>query len=356
MELSELGWDPAWEAAFAPFAADGFLPARAVTEDKHYYTLVCTEGPVLGQIAGKLIHRRQHNAALPKVGDWVAFRRPPASDRVSIEAILPRRSSLSRKIPGREASGQVLAANVDVALVVQALDETLNFRRIERFLVTALEGGARPVILLNKSDLHPDPDSIAEQVRSLAGQHPVLVTSARTGRAIPRIREFIPASSTAVVLGTSGVGKSSLVNRLYGERVQPTLPVRDSDSKGRHATTTRELILLPGGGLIIDTPGLRELHLWLSETGLADSFPDIVQIAATCRFRDCRHESEAGCAVRQHASDGRLDPDRLQSFLKLQRELQSVAHRHREHQWAVNRRRVRSGTRAHLLDDSAEDE
>lgn len=356
MDLAQLGWDNQWQLAFAPLEAQGLVPARVVTEDKHYFTVVSHEGPHLGQIVGRLLRNRQDTRNLPKVGDWVAIRMPRQSDRVSIEAVLPRRTTLDRKIAGRAGAGQVLATNIDVALVVQSLDETLNLRRIERFLVMVHEGGARPVVILNKADLCAEAQLRQAEVEAVARGHLVLAVSARTGRALPRVRELLTPGTTAVVLGTSGVGKSTLINRIYGDRIQPTLPVREWDSKGRHTTTTRELILLPDGGLIIDTPGLREFHLWLVEGGLDEAFPDIAALAGDCRFRDCRHMSEAGCAVEQATQQGRLERSRLESYRKLQAEHEGVAQRRQEHQWAVNRRKARTGTKAFLRDARDPDE
>jgi ribosome biogenesis GTPase len=351
MELSALGWNPHWSGLFEPHQSAGLSPARVVTEDKHFYTVVSEHGPHLGQITGRLLHQKDHPGQLPKVGDWVGIRIPDHTDRVSIECVLPRRTRIARKIAGREAAAQILATNIDLALIVQALGEPINHRRLERFLVMVHEGGAQPVVVLNKADLCPDPEPILAEVRRIAGTHPVLVVSARTGRALPRLRELLAPGSTAVVLGTSGVGKSSLINRLYGERVQPTLPVREWDSKGRHSTTARELILLPNNSLIIDTPGLREFHLWVADDGLDVAFPDIAALAAGCRFRDCAHQSEAGCAVLRAVQEHSLDPTRLQSYLKLRKELDQVATRRQNHTWAANRRRTRSGTRAWLIKD-----
>ncbi len=342
MNLGELGWDDGWMAGFGPFASAGMAPARVVTEDKHYYTVVGEGGPTLGQVAGKLLRRAHDPTALPKVGDWVATS-PGKGGRCCIEGVLPRRTSIVRRNAGRSGSAQVLATNIDVALVVQALDSTLSLRRIERFMVSVLEGGARPVIVLNKCDLHTEPEKVAGEVRAIAGPHEVLLTSARSGLGLGKVRGVLGPGSTAVVLGTSGVGKSSLINRLMGEKAMVTLPVRDGDSKGRHATTHRELVVLPGGSLVIDTPGLREFQLWLDGGGLDEAFPDVLAVASQCRFRDCRHDMEEGCAVRRQVAEGRFAPERLASFLKLQSELEAVADRKREHEWARNRRRVRGG-------------
>lgn len=356
MELTRLGWTPHWDGLLpAPLPADR-VPARVVTEDKHYYTVVSAHGPQLAQVVGRLFHRNGSHADLPKVGDWVVLHRPAGTDRASIESVLPRRTVLTRKIPGKAGARQILAANVDVAFIVQALDETLNLRRLERFLVMVHEGGAQPVVVLNKADLCHDLDARLAEVRRIAGNDPVLAVSARTGRSLPQLRSFLQPGSTVVLLGTSGVGKSSLINRLYGERIQPTLPIREWDSKGRHTTSVRELILLPDGGLVVDTPGIREFHLWLADEGLDDAFPDVAALAPACRFRDCRHRGEAGCAVREAVAGGTLSQDRLDSFLKLQTELEGVAHRRQQHTWAVNRRKARGGTRAHLLDHPADDE
>lgn len=356
MDLSRIGWSDHWQALLpAPLAADR-LPARVVTEEKHYYTVVSPEGPHLAQVVGRLFKHNRSHADMPKVGDWVIIHRPPATDRVSIESVLPRRSLLARKLPGRAGERQILATNVDTVFIVQALDETLNLRRIERFLVMVHEGGAQPVVVLNKADLCENVEDRLTEVRAVAGQHPVLAVSARTGRALPQLRAFLGAGCTVVFAGTSGVGKSSLVNRLYGDRIQPTLPIREWDSKGRHTTSVRELILLPDGGLVIDTPGIREFHLWLADDGLDDAFADIAALAAGCQFGNCRHRSEGGCAVRQAAAEGRLAPQRLDSFLKLQAELESVAARRQEKTWAENRRRARGGTKAWLLRDEQEPE
>ena len=348
MDLNELGWDAAWETAFAEHHAAGRIPARVVNEEKHYFTVVGATGPFLAQIDGKFMHRRRSVADLPKVGDWVAATAPVDSGVGGIHAALPRRSQLARKFAGRESVGQVLAANIDVAFLVQALGEPLNLRRLERFLVMAHEGRSRPVVVLNKADLSDDFEARVAEATSAAGDAEVIAVSARSGRAIPRLRALIRPGETAVFIGTSGVGKSSLVNRLYGERVQATIPVREADSKGRHATTARELILLSGGGLVIDTPGVREFHLWLSAGGLDDAFPDVAALAASCRFRDCHHRTETPCAVRSAVEAGTLPKERHESYLKLQAELDEVADRKRHQQHMQNRHRVRTGTKAYL--------
>lgn len=324
MDLHLLGWNDHWESLFAPHREAGLQAGRVVGEDKHYYRVVTTDGESLAQIAGRLHRPGQDPASLPKVGDWVAVETAAHGDRTRIPAVLPRRTFLARKVSGRTASVQVLATNIDVVFVVQACDATFNARRLERFLVMVHEGGARPVVVLNKVDVADDPDRFLAAARAVAGSVEIVGTSARTGRALPRLREFIPPGQTAAFLGTSGVGKSSLINRLCRERLQPTLPVREDDSKGRHSTTWREILPLPDGGLVIDTPGLREFHLWEAGEGMEEAFPEVAELAAGCRFRDCRHQAEPGCAVREAASTGRLAAGRWASFQKLQQELATL--------------------------------
>jgi ribosome biogenesis GTPase len=352
MELSALGWSEFFATEFSRLSGEGWVPARVVTEDKGYYTVVGTDGPLLAVIAGKLLHRRESNATLPKVGDWVAITPQTAEGKATIHHVLPRRSTLTRKLTGRETAGQVLATNVDTAFVVQALDSTFNLRRLERFLVMIHEGGATPVVLLNKSDLCDAADARLAEAQLAAGPDvPVLVVSAKTRRGMGELRRLIHPGATVVFLGTSGVGKSSLINRLYGDEVMPTIEVRESDSKGRHTTTTRELIQLPCGGLVIDTPGMREFHMWLADEGIDTAFPDVSGLGTRCKFRDCRHEQEPGCAVRAAAEAGTLPRERYQSFLKLQRELADVAESRKQHNYMVRKRRAKLGTKAWLRND-----
>lgn len=351
IDLATLGWSPFFADAFADVRVPGVVPARVATEDKHFYTVVGAEGDVIAVISGKLHHRRRSDSALPKVGDWVAIERQPGEKKAIIHAVLPRRTTLTRKVTGREIVEQVLATNLDTAFIVQALDPTFNLRRLERFLVMVHEGGARPVVILNKADLCDDLAARVSETRAAAGDATVITVSARTRKGIGQLREFIRAGETVAFIGTSGVGKSSLINRLNGEATQPTIEVRASDSKGRHSTTWRELIPLPGGGLVIDTPGMREFHMWVAGEGLDVAFPDLVAIAAGCRFRDCKHENEPGCAVKAAVAAGTVTTERHGSFLKLQRELAFIAEERKQHTYMVNKRRVQTGTKAWLQKD-----
>ncbi len=338
IDLQALGWDARWEEAFAPFRGRGLQPARVALEDKHAYVTVAAEGEVPARVAGRLLRDRSATAGLPKVGDWVAISRKPGDSRAMIHAVLPRRTCLTRKIPGREVVPQVLAANVDVAFIVQAFDGSFNLRRLERFLVMVHEGGAQAVVVLNKADLASDLEARLREAQVAAGSAPVLAVSARTGSNVDALRRFLGPGRTCVFVGTSGVGKSSLINCLYGEELQATMDVRERDSKGRHTTTWRELIPLPDGGLVIDTPGMRELHMWVADGGLEEAFPDIAEIALQCHYRACTHTSENRCAVKAAVAAGTLSAERFNSFIKLQRELQRLEKERREHAYMLRRR------------------
>ncbi len=351
MELALLGWNAFFSDAFTEHQKQGLLPARVVTEDKHFYTVVGEMGDLLAVVTGRIHHQRASKSDFPKVGDWVAITRQPGEEKAVIHAVLPRRTTFTRKVTGREISEQVLATNLDRAFVVQALDPTFNLRRLERFLVMVHEGGARPVVVLNKADLCDDVEARLKETQLAAGDTPVVVVSAKTRKGIGQLREFIKPGETVVFIGTSGVGKSSLINRLNGEATQPTIEVRASDSKGRHATTWRELILLPGGGLVIDTPGMREFHMWVAGEGLDEAFPDLASLGAGCKFRDCTHHNEPGCAVKAAVEAGSITRERYASFIKLQRELAFMAEERKQHTYTVNKRRSKMGTKAWMRND-----
>jgi ribosome biogenesis GTPase len=333
LSLSRLGWDADWEASFAPHRARGLRAGRVAVQDKHHYVLFAEEGELMAQIAGKLLHGLKSDAELPKVGDWVAFKPTmPGEAKAVIQAVLPRRTKLGRKIPGRETEEQILVTNIDLAFIVLALDETFNPRLLERFLLMVVEGGARPVVVLNKADLCADLEGHLAETQQCAGDAPVVAVSAKTRRAMRSVLDFIKPGAAVVFIGTSGVGKSTLINRLYGEAIQPTTEVRESDSKGRHTTTWRELIVLPNDGLVIDTPGMREFQLWMAGEGIHEAFPDIDLLALKCRFRECRHGSEKDCAVQAALASGTLTQERFDNFLKLRRELEFLSQARLWHQ------------------------
>ena len=316
--LTELGWDAGFAEAFAPWVAR-CVPARVALEHQHIYRVYTADDEVLARVRGRLRHRAARREAFPAVGDWVALVPATASSDAAIEAVLPRRSRFSRKVAGETTTEQVVAANVDTVFLVSGLDHDFNLRRIERYLTTAWQGGAAPVIILNKADLRPDLADVIAAVEAVASGAPVHAMSARTDEGLDALTRYVVAGRTCAFLGSSGVGKSTLINRLLGHDQLRTAAVRDKDQRGRHTTTNRELLRLPGGGLLIDTPGMREVRLW--EGRLEDAFGDIHALAADCHFRDCRHEQEPRCAVRRASDEGRLPPERLESFRKLQREL-----------------------------------
>lgn len=348
MDLAALGWDAGWAETWAGHAVRGLSAARVVNEDKHAYIIVSETGEQPATIAGKLHHTKRSNADLPKVGDWVAVKHQAGESKAVIHAVLPRRTRVVRQSTGRASESQLVAANVDIVFIVQALDQTFNRRRLERFLVMVHEGGARPVVVLNKCDLRDELRERTAEATAAACDTPVIVTSARTGKGLGELRALLVPGQTVCFLGTSGVGKSSLINRLYGEAVQEVLPVREDDAKGRHTTSRREILPLPNGTLVVDTPGMREFHLWLADTGLDDSFPELAEIAQQCRFRDCTHNAEPGCAVKQAVAAGKVPRDRYDSFRKLHAELDATARRQREHDYAQNRHRERAGTKVYL--------
>lgn len=319
--LEALGWNPFFAESFEKVAGAGEEPARVAVEDKRHYGVLTGTGELSAQLPGKLLHDARRRAELPKVGDWVAIERLAGEGKALIRAVLPRRTRLARKEPGRELEEQVLAANVDLVFVVQGLDRGVNPGLLARQLVLARDGGASPVVVLNKADLCADPAAPVAQATEVAGPVPVLWVSAKTGAAVDQLKAFLKPGVTAVFLGASGVGKSSLINRLYGQDIQATVEVRERDFKGRHATSWRQLIPLPDGGLVIDTPGLRELQLWCVGDGLQETFGDIEALAAGCRFRDCTHTVETHCAVREAVANGQLAPARYESYVKLRREL-----------------------------------
>lgn len=328
MTLTALGWTPALAEAFEPFAADGLIPARVAVAYGATFRVLTGDGDQLADVAGRMRHEARGRRDLPAVGDWVALRRSDVpGGRATIQAILPRTSLFSRKAAGDETTEQVLAANVDTAFLVTGLDHDFNLRRLERYLAMTWESGAAPVILLNKADLTSTLDEQVAEVQRVALGVPVHAISARENRGLDALAPYLEPGRTVVVLGSSGVGKSTIINRLLGEERLKTREVRASDQRGRHTTTHRELVVLPGGALLIDTPGMRELQLWSADAGMDEAFDDIATIARECHFADCRHESEPRCAVKAAVEAGRLPAERLESYRKLQAELQALAER-----------------------------
>ena len=323
-DLGTLGWTDFFEGPFAPYREQGFVPARVSLEHQHIYRVCTGEDEPLAHVSGRLRHLAVARREYPAVGDWVALERGPAGHRATIHAVLPRRSRFSRKSAGDVTEEQVIAANLDTVFLVTGLDRDFSLRRIERYVVTAREGGTSPVVVLNKSDLRDDLQAILEEVASVAGGVPVYAISSRTGAGLDLLEPHLSRGRTVALLGSSGVGKSTLINALLGEQRQRTFEVREKDSRGRHTTTNRELIVLPQGGLLIDTPGMRELQLWEGDGALGDTFDDVESLAADCYFRDCRHDTEPRCAVKAAVERGQLAADRLDSYQRLRREVERL--------------------------------
>lgn len=324
--LNAYGWSDRLQHDFTPFTAQGLVPARVIVQQRNLYRLAYESDGEIGEIEGRISGRFAHEAlegGYPVTGDWVAVELK--GDAAVIAHILPRATAFTRMAAGTAKDMQVVAANVDMALLAASLNADLNLRRLERYLATAYESGARPVILLTKADACEDPGPLIDSVQAIAFGVPVLAVSVRSGEGLQALSALLAPGKTAVLLGSSGVGKSTLVNALAGVEKMATKEIREDDAHGRHTTTHRELILLPSGALILDTPGMRELALWDSEAGVAAAFAEttaqVEEIAQACRFRDCAHDKEPGCAVRAALEDGTLDAERWRSFQKLQREL-----------------------------------
>jgi len=322
VDLGDLGFDEAFARAFEPWAGRPDVVPGRVAIEFNYILRVCTaEGEVDATVSGRLKHEARSRAELPAVGDWVAVRRAPGEERASIVAVLPRRSRFSRRMAGQVTDEQVVAANVDVVFLVMGLDADFSVRRLERYLLLGRESGAAPVVLLTKPDLADDLPAQVADVVAAAGDAPVHVLNPRESEGLDLVAGHLAPGRTGALLGSSGVGKSTIINRLAGSDIRKTQEVRLSDSKGRHTTVHRELVALPGGALLIDTPGMRELQLWNVGEAARETFDDIAALAAGCHFTDCRHRDEPRCAVKAADEEGRLAPGRLESYRKLQEEL-----------------------------------
>jgi ribosome biogenesis GTPase len=324
--LARLGWTPAFEDQFAPHAADGLEPARVAVEHRGAYLVYTSSGERPAELSGRLRHAVDSRDELPAVGDWVAVADPEGADKALVQAVLPRRTKFSRMAANDHGQTveQVVAANVDVVFLVAGLDGDLNLRRLERYLTLGWESGAEPVVVLTKTDLCDDAEAVVLEVAPVAMGVPVHAVSNVTGEGIAALAPYFTEGKTVAALGSSGAGKSSLVNRLAGEELMATGELR-ADGRGRHTTTNRQLLLLPIGGLFLDTPGMREIRLWESDEGLATAFEDVTAAAALCRFNNCSHETEPDCGVRAALADGTLDAERYISWQKLQGELKHLA-------------------------------
>lgn len=321
MNLELLGWGSFFSKNFSSQFQDGYTVGRVAVEQKNTYILYTELGELSAEVSGKMRHQAFGRQDFPAVGDWVSISQIEGESRAIIQNILPRKSKFSRKTVGAVTDEQIVATNIDTVFLVSGLDKDFNKRRIERYLILVWESGANPVIVLNKADLCDEVEQRQAQVEAIASGVPIVVLSAVENKGLDGLIPYLGTGQTVALIGSSGVGKSTITNQLVGQDIQSVQSVRLGDNRGRHTTTHRELIILPSGGLLIDTPGMREVQMWAGADGLQETFADIESLATVCRFRNCKHEKEPGCAVQQALLDGTLDEERLKNYQKLQQEL-----------------------------------
>ena len=325
--LVRFGWHDFFAAGFHQYSDQGLIAGRVALEYSRVYRVYTAHGEISAELAGRLRHEAASRADLPAVGDWVAMRLIDPEGKGLIQTVLPRRTQVTRKTKGRRSDEQIIGANIDTIFIVTSLNQDFSLRRIERYLAVAWESGALAVIILSKSDLCPDVEVKIARTQEVSFGTPIHSISAIRGDGLGELRQYFEPGKTVALIGSSGVGKSTLINRLIGEDRLAVKEIRGHDDQGKHTTRHRELILLPDGGLMLDTPGMRELQLWDSEDGIETVFDDIDKLASRCYFNDCRHRSEPDCAVRNALREGTLDPGRFENYLKLQRELAYLARR-----------------------------
>lgn len=331
MNLNELGWNEIFAKDFEEYDSK-FIPARVTRELKQHYQVFCEEGEFTAKISGGIRHKAKNKGMFPAVGDWVAIKLRKEEGTARIQHILPRQTKFSRKVILSATDEQVVAANITTVFIVTSLEgeKDFNLRRIERYLALARESGAKAVVLLNKVDLCDNAKELVEQVEGISHEAPVFAISATERVGLEALHQFLGDGNTVAFLGSSGVGKSALINAFMGNEVSQTGEVREFDGTGRHTTTHRELFWLPDGGAMIDTPGMRELQMWTNERSLNDSFHDIVTLGQTCRFSDCTHKSEPGCAILEALEEKTLDESRYANYLKLKEEFDALKKKQEE--------------------------
>ena len=342
--LEDLGWNDAFEAEFAPFREQGWVPARLIRDNKITYGALIVEDGEFEELevvmSGKVYHDAATDAELPAVGDWVALELGDGDDETMIRARLARQTCLSRKAAGDSSEEQVITANVSVVVVVTDPGPDFSPRRMERYFAVIARSGAKAVVLVNKSDIFPADEcrAAADEIQALNPDAEVHVTSAEKNKGLKPLKALFKRGVTVAFVGSSGVGKSALINVLLGDDFQWTGEVNEVTGKGRHTTTARELMVLRKGGIVIDNPGIKEVQMWTDETTLRERFADIDALAMQCRFHDCKHGSDAGCAIRAAVETGELDAARHQSYLKLDQEIAKLHRRRKTRQMTVERR------------------
>lgn len=325
--LKTLGWNSFFENQFEEHKKSGFVPGRIAVENKNNFLVLTERGEVIAEVSGKLMFTAESNSELPKVGDWTALSIFDDGSNGVIHKVLERKTKVSRKAPGKTSNEQVIITNVDYIFIVQSLDNNYNINRLERYLVTIYQSGAVPVVILSKADLCDDVDFKVEEIRKNHPDIKIIVISSFENIGINELKNFIEPGKTYAFLGSSGVGKSTIINNLAGEEIQKTTEVRTSDNKGKHTTTKRELIILPDKGILIDTPGMRGLKLWAAEDGMTNTFTEFEEFAGQCRFTDCTHTHETGCAVIEAVTNNLIPQNKYDNYLKLRKELRYLESR-----------------------------
>lgn len=345
MDLKTLGWNMYFQKQFEPFDIDGYRPGRICAQYKNSYKIYSEFGELSGEVSGRFHYEASEYRDFPSVGDWVVISPRPQEKTATIHRVLDRKSKFSRKTAGLLTEEQVVAANMDWVFIVVSLNENYNIRRIERYLTVAWESGANPVIILSKADLCSNVEEKLMEVESIALGVPIHAISSMNNEGIDNLAPYLNEGQTVVLLGSSGVGKSTLVNRLTGTERQSVQEVSDLGDRGRHTTTYRELIPLPSGAILIDTPGMRELQLWDGSEGINEAFDDIEVLAGECRFSDCTHKKEPGCRIKEALQNGSLSMERFESYLKLQREIKYMEKKQREMQRISEKKNSRGPSR-----------
>lgn len=321
MNLSVYGFNTFFVSRFRENALDGHIPGRVAIQNKNNYLVYTEHGELNAEVSGKFMFDAEDKEDYPAVGDWVVLRPILDEQKAIIDKVLPRQTVYSRKEAGGRTEKQILASNIDTAFLMTSLNHDFNLRRLERYMILSLESGTKPVIVLSKADICEDIDTKIKDTEQIADGIPIHVLSSITHRGIEELKHYFEGNKTVGVMGSSGVGKSTFTNVLLGDGKLKTLETSSYKDKGHHATTRRELILLPSGGLIMDTPGMRELQLWEGEEGIENVFDDIENLISDCKFSDCKHENEPGCAVREAIYNGELDKKRFESYMKIKREV-----------------------------------